>query len=843
MTDGPHGDKRTTPTFSHEAGEVGGGRASRFERLRGILWMALVLIVALGLALSGALTRIETDVMALLPVDEETTLSVADQRALSDTLSSQVLWVVEGEKEDVEALYAGLAASGLVTELRGPMTDAMEAAWGRAAFEARLALADPTALTHDWTVPHTTSTRTNSSDAEDIAPPGVSKTLSLLFSPLGPRGSEVVNDPFLLTRQSRLLQATPRFVTVKDGWLTVTGERDAPNAPRAWLLSGSVAPGHATGLAARATVDTFKALEATVRAQASASHRSVQIWHQGAIWHSAEAAQRAQTDMTRLGGASLVLLALLLLTAYRSLLPLVLTFTSIAAGAIMGIAATIAVFGSIHSLTLVMCLSLVGICADYTTYVVTRHRYGASHESGWRTIAALRPTLWHALLSTVAAYGLMGLAPFPGLRQLALFAVVGIASAWVTVMWVFPFFVARIDALGTPAPRLAHALAGVTRHPRAVRVLVLLWTLVAVTGLVTAHYSDDLRMLQTPSATLTAHEAAIKAHLGEDFSQTGFVVTAPDAETLLTRLEALRQTLAPWETKGIVIPSVTAFPLPEKTQAALRQTLREAWGPLERAYADAGVALTTPNLPPVYSLSDWLASPLGAASASMLRTPQTREGREEVDRGTQAPYLAMIPVRFTEVGRAQGAQVTEALKAAGEAIPGVVWQNRRAAIERALGHTKTTLFWLLGASVLVLSASLIHRFGRRRGIKASGVLALSLLTALASTVLIGEPINLFSLFALIVVLGVGIDYVVYYGDFQAEPETSLRAMTVALLSTLFSLGILTLSGTAAVVNFGWVLTVGVASAFVLAPLVLTEGNAVSPTSAPRNGQHDKESIT
>lgn len=841
MTDGPHGDKTTTPTFLHKAGEVGGGRASRFQRLRAILWMALVLIVALGLALSGALTRIETDVMALLPVDEESTLSVADQRALSDTLSGQVIWVVEGEKSDVEALYAGLAASGLVTELRGPMTDAMEAAWGRAAFEARLALADPTVLTHDWTVPQTTATSTNSSDAEDIAPPGVSKTLSLLFSPLGPRGSEVVNDPFLLTRQSRLLQATPRFVTVKDGWLTVTGERNTPNAPRAWLLSGSVAPGHAAGLAARATVDTFKTLEATVLTQANASHRNVQIWHQGAIWHSAEAAQRAQTDMTRLGGASLVLLALLLLAAYRSLLPLVLTFTSIAAGAIMGIAATIAVFGSIHSLTLVMCLSLVGICADYTTYVVTRRRYGASHESGSSTIAALRPTLWHALLSTVAAYGLMGLAPFPGLRQLALFAVVGIASAWVSVMWVFPFFVARIDALGTPAPRLAHALARVTQHPRAVRVLVLLWTLVAVTGLVTAHYSDDVRMLQTPSATLTAHEAAIKAHLGEDFSQTGFVVTAPDAETLLTRLEALRQTLAPWETQGIVIPSVTAFPLPEATQAALRQTLRDAWGPLERAYADAGVVLTTPNLPPVYSLSDWLASPLGETSASMLRTPQTREGLKESASRTQAPYLAMIPVRLTEAARAQDAQVTEALKAAGEAIPGVVWQNRRAAIERALGHTKTTLFWLLGASVLVLSASLIHRFGRRRGIKASGVLALSLLTALASTVLIGEPINLFSLFALIVVLGVGIDYVVYYGDFQAEPETSLRAMTVALLSTLFSLGILTLSGTAAVVNFGWVLTVGVASAFVLAPLVLTEVNAVSPS--PRNGQHDKESIT
>ena len=832
----------TNASASPETGGAEDGRASRFQRLRAILWMALVVMTALGLFFSGSFTRIETDVMALLPVDDETALSLEDQRALTDTLSGQLLWVVEGEKSDVDALYVGLAKSGLVTHLRGPMTAAMEAAWGRAAFDARLALADPRALTHDWTLPHAAPERPRGGElAENATPPGVGKTLSLLFSPVGPRGSEVVNDPFLLTRQSRLLLATPRTVTVNDGWLTVTGERHTPNAPQAWLLSGSVAPGHAAGLAARTTVEALTTLEDEVRLRAKGEARYVQIWHQGAIWHSAEAAQRAQTDMTRLGGASIVLLALLLLAAYRSLLPLVLTFTSIAVGAIVGIAATIAVFGSIHSLTLVMCLSLVGICADYTTYVVTRRRYGAAHERGSATIAALRPTLWHALLSTVAAYGLMGLAPFPGLRQLALFAVVGIASAWLTVMWVFPFFVARIDAIGAPAPRFVPAVTRVTQHPRAVRVFVLLWTLVALTGLVTAHYSDDVRMLQTPSATLTAHEAAIKAHLGEDMSQTGFVVTAPDAETLLSRLDALRQTLAPWERKGIVTPSVTAFPLPEATQAALRQTLREAWGPLQRAYADAGIALTTPNLPSVYSLRDWLASPLGEASAWMLRTPETTQELGVAERQTRAPYLAMIPVRLTDVGRAQGAQVAEPLKAAGEAIPGVVWQNRRAAIERALGHTKTTLFWLLGASVLVLSASLIHRFGRRRGVKASGVLALALLTALASTVVIGEPINLFSLFALIVVLGVGIDYVVYYGDFQAEPETSLRAMTVALFSTLFSLGILTLSGTAAVVNFGWVLTVGVASAFVLAPLVLTDAKAVRTVAkTPRN---DKESRT
>ena len=125
---------------------------------------------------------------------------------------------------------------------------------------------------------------------------------------------------------------------------------------------------------------------------------------------------------------------------------------------------------------------------------------------------------------------------------------------------------------------------------------------------------------------------------------------------------------------------------------------------------------------------------------------------------------------------------------------------------------------LLAVAWVAAAVSLIRRFGLRAGLLGAYTVALSMLASLAATTLLGLPINLFSLFALILILGISIDYVVFFLEFQNAAETTLRAMIVALTSTLVSLGILTLSHTAAVMNFGWVLSIGVLTAFIFAPL-------------------------
>ena len=112
------------------------------------------------------------------------------------------------------------------------------------------------------------------------------------------------------------------------------------------------------------------------------------------------------------------------------------------------------------------------------------------------------------------------------------------------------------------------------------------------------------------------------------------------------------------------------------------------------------------------------------------------------------------------------------------------------------------------------------RFGPRR---AAGILvpsALSISCGIAVLGWAGLPVNVFSLFAVVLVLGIGIDYSIFFANFPDKPAPTLFAIFTAMLTTMISLGILFFSGTAAISNFGLVLSAGVFAAFLTSPVAL-----------------------
>lgn len=64
-------------------------------------------------------------------------------------------------------------------------------------------------------------------------------------------------------------------------------------------------------------------------------------------------------------------------------------------------------------MTLVMSMSIIGISADYTLYYLTERMVHGAETSPWQSLAKVRNALLTALLTTVAAYLIMMLAPSP----------------------------------------------------------------------------------------------------------------------------------------------------------------------------------------------------------------------------------------------------------------------------------------------------------------------------------------------------------------------------------------------------------------------------------------------
>lgn len=152
--------------------------------------------------------------------------------------------------------------------------------------------------------------------------------------------------------------------------------------------------------------------------------------------------------------ATLLGVILLIVAVFRSLRPLLLCVISIGIGALAGTVATLLIFGELHLMTLVMSMSVIGISADYTLYYLTERMVHGNDVSPWQSLAKVRNALLLALITTVAAYLIMMLAPFPGIRQMAIFAAIGLSASCLTVLFWHPWLCRGLPVRPVPAMAL-----------------------------------------------------------------------------------------------------------------------------------------------------------------------------------------------------------------------------------------------------------------------------------------------------------------------------------------------------------------------------------------------------
>ncbi|MGZ5053282.1 MAG: MMPL family transporter, partial [Methylobacter sp.] len=129
---------------------------------------------------------------------------------------------------------------------------------------------------------------------------------------------------------------------------------------------------------------------------------------------------------------------------------------------------------------------------------------------------------------------------------------------------------------------------------------------------------------------------------------------------------------------------------------------------------------------------------------------------------------------------------------------------------------------------LLASLGLGYKFGWRNAATIMSVPVAALAVSLAMLGWFDQLFSLFNLFALLLVLGIGVDYGLFFfmaGDRRAS--TSL-GVTLSALTTLLAFGLLAVSSTEIVHAFGFTVTAGIVTALLCAPLIelkeLTLGN-------------------
>ena len=524
---------------------------------------------------------------------------------------------------------------------------------------------------------------------------------------------------------------------------------------------------------------------------------------------------RIKSDAEHLSLLAVVLIAGLLLFAYRSISVLALALLPVATGSLAGLAAVGATFGFIHGITIGFGVTLIGEAVDYAIYLFTRTVPGAAPRA---TLPRIWPTLRLGMLTSVCGFSAMLFSQFTGFAQLGLFTIVGLTTALAVTRWVVPALISGPFS-GTGAIGVAAPLLALVRHRARLRWGVLGMTLAAGLSVMlhgAPYWESELSaMSPIPPAQLVL-DARLRGELGAPDLRYLVVVEGPDREAALGASERAVAALAPLITVGTIgwVDAPGRFMPSQATQSARRAALPDA--PTLRAnllQALAGSNLRDDIFAPF--LAD-----VAAAREGALLVREDLEGTSlavQVDtllhpRG--AGWVVMLPLYGVADGLALARQID------GLNQPGLVFVELRGEADALLASFRNEALTLSAvgglAIALLLGASL--RDGRRL---AAVTLPLAAAVVCTAALLLagGGKLSIFNLFGLLLVVAVGSNYSLFFERDEKDRARMVASLMLADLCTVIGFGVLSLSGVPVLRGIGGTVAIGAALSLVFAAVL------------------------
>lgn len=754
-----------------------------------LLWLVLVALAATacGVKLQG--TWLDSDLLSMLPdnplPDRVRTLTEQHENRFAD----RTLWLVPGDNAEQAAAHSRqlrelLNTSDLFRET-GPQLDPEQLTRRYQALRA-----------HRFHLLSPDDRRRLNKDPQAL----VENARARLFGPFGVSGDQWRGDPLFLFEH--YLQALAPFsLELADGVpLATDGERY-------WGVTTATVRGGGFALDRQGRL-----LDLTRRAQV----RWPDLQVTGAPLYTAAGADSARREISTVGLFSLAAVASLFLIIFAGPRPMLLSLVSVATGLLCGLAATLWWFGQIQLLALVFGAGLIGVAVDYSIHFFCL-RLDQPDLPPRQLLRLLWAPLALALASSVLGYLAMGLAAFPGLRQVAMFSAAGLAGAWLTVMLALP-------SLSGPAPAVTRqrllARVGVWRRAwpawcRRRTLLLAVAALLLAVGLGRLVPDDDVRHYQSPPAWLQAHGERIQALLPRGGSRY-FVVHGATPEQWWQRERALSEQLNALERRrdGRALQGHRAISdlwQPPEQQSAVYRALGE------RLYQHPRF---TEYLQQLGLGDDSLARQRRAFDQAAGATLPLNAWLAAVnDEGLSAQWGGCDTQGCTSLVQLTGLSQPSAVAALAQPRQGRYFIDRAGAISTILGALREHLAWLLLGAYLLSGLVLMAARGPARALRLLGVPALASVSTLAALGWLQGGYGLITVLALYLLLGIGIDYAIFF----SQPETRRNAAALAVLlsaaTTSLSFGLLSLSDTRLVADFGLTLLIGIISAALIAPLL------------------------
>ena len=519
-----------------------------------------------------------------------------------------------------------------------------------------------------------------------------------------------------------------------------------------------------------------------------------------------ESGEDIREDIRRLTLMAVSMVLLFLWMVYRSVRPLALIACTLVSGVIVATATILLVHGRIHGITLAFGITLAGVAVDYPIHLLTGFR--GKRKDRQNRIRKIWRTLRLGVLSTVIAYAAFLLSGFGGLQQLGWFTIVGLVTAAAFARWVLPFLDHHEENPRQGLSGLHRFLKQIGQRAKKLKWVVVGSFVLAMAGMMVSgqpilHLNVD--SLSPIKDQRRADGKLLRDDLGFWYGGSMVVVVAPDKDKVLQESEKLQvhldrlveqDVMESYDMAAHFLPSQKTQ-MSRKSQIVDEQTLRRR---LEEATEDF------PFRPGVFE--PFLEEVAGTARMALVE-PDTLDGT--------AMDKKLAPLLFDFEGEAGGVVLlhdvrdSARVQAFADQHDGVYYMHLKTAstdmVARSVDRVSKAM--ILCVILIYLALSLSFRNMKRPLKIMVPAFAAAVVTA-AVLVFSGNPLSVFHLVSLLLVVGLGLDYALFFNrlpENRDEWDTTFRSLWVCGVTTVLVFGILMFSQAPPLEAIG--LTVGI----------------------------------
>lgn len=524
----------------------------------------------------------------------------------------------------------------------------------------------------------------------------------------------------------------------------------------------------------------------------------------GTTFHSYKSSSSATNEISVISTVSMIAVLVILLVVFKSGLPIVFSMFSIFVSLGIAFCAVHLAFGNLHVITLIFGTSLIGSGIDYSLHFFINWKGNKQLSSGEKIRRHIFEGLILSLISTEICYFLLFFAPFVMLKQMALFSFAGILSSFLTATGIFPLLklpsqekrvIPIFEKFSNFSLRFAH-------NDRKIKIIFQLAVFLACTVILCVNHKNV--KIENNISNLYKMEGRLKddtvlAYQVLNYNPTSWLIISGDsAEEVLEKEEEISSKIPDaFVSTSRFIPSKKSQ---EESFNAAKNLVPFAQNQLEFLGFDESAVQNFKNQ---FASLNYLSpdSEVPSALESLLKMLWIGEIDGKY-------YSVVLPSKISDENFYLDLAKSD---------ENIFYENKVKDVSASLDHLTKIIAVMFALAFVVIIILMKFFYSWRETLKIASIPVLSVLVILSVFTLTGLKIEFFCLTGIILVFGLGLDYIIYKLENKNNPLETF-AIVLSFVTTAIGFGALALSSFVPVHVLGLAIFSGLAAAFVFAML-------------------------